>query len=211
MVIPSVCTCSAVAAEWPKFPYFSAFSSQRLSTFLVWWYCHSPNHFYYWLQGPGWWNSFNRVTQQSFASTGHFERGAGSTGTALLQWAGTPRCQGHFWAAWRMLLPGERGAGIYRRTPPWARMGLWQSLEAEGRPLVLPAPITECLTHFLGSFCATHSAEWGVNPVVLLQEETATAKHPQLSKFLYHFSFPSSFLFVCVKPKRTGLLFSGSF
>lgn len=38
-----------MAAGWLKFPYFSAFSSQRLSAFLVWWYSHSQNHIYYWL------------------------------------------------------------------------------------------------------------------------------------------------------------------
>lgn len=55
---------------------------------------------------------------------------------------GHPAAKGASAAAWRMLLLGERGAEIYRRTHPWTGIGLWQSLEVVGQPPGLPAPIT---------------------------------------------------------------------
>lgn len=129
----------------------------------------------------------------------------------FLQWAGSPSCQGHFCCCLEDDPAWGRGAEIYRRTHLWVGIGLHQSLEALDQPPVLPAPITRWPTHFPGSFPATHSVEWGVTPVVLQHEKTATEKHLQLLKFLYHFSFSSFFLFVCVELKRTGLLFSGLF
>lgn len=63
-------------------------------------------------------NSFKQVPEQSFATTGPLEWGQSALALLCSSKRSHPPSKDPSAAAWRMLLLGERGAGIYSRTHP---------------------------------------------------------------------------------------------